>query len=160
MVEDLYEKLETTAIEHIRAFESPKPFDAEAIYRFRSPACVMYFHPENSMPAPFGGGVTITEAEHVPALNALGAVTERLVFDIKEVTVDVKKRVVTARMHGIFDFKAVGEDPPVRDWMIEYIWITEHDESGTQIVRLEESLDVVQVLPMLDKAGRYAKENK
>lgn len=112
------------------------------------------------MPAPFGGGVTITKTEHLPALHMLGAVTDRLVFDIKEVSVDVMTRVVTSRIQGIFDFKPVGQDPAVKDWMIEYVWITEHDETGEQIVRVEETLDVVQVLPMLDKAGRYAKEHR
>lgn len=79
----------------------------------------------------------------MPALQMLAAVPDRLKFDIKEVTVDVKKRVVTARIQGIFDSKAVRKDPEVKDWMIEYVWITVHDESGEQIVRMEDTLDVV-----------------
>lgn len=159
MADDLHKILEATALNHVKAHESPDPFDPEAIWKYRSPDCTMFFHPENSMPAPFGAGACITKAEHLPALRMLGAITDRLRFEILETSVDVQKRLVTVRMQGIFDFKAVGADLEVRDWMIEYVWMTRHDDISNKIVRVEEYLDVVQVVPMLDKAKRYAEQH-
>ena len=156
MADVLYETLKQTAIKHIEAFESPKPFDPDAIYQYRTPDCYMHFHPSNSMPAPMGGGVKITRPEHESALLSLAAIITKMKFDIKEVSVDVKKRMVTSRIEGHFDFKAVGDMPEVKDWMIAYVWITVHDESGEKIVRMEETLDVVQATPMLERAGRNA----
>lgn len=155
MADDLYETLKQTAIKHIQAFESPNPFDAHEVYKYRAPGAFMYFHPYNSVPAPFGDRRKITWPDHEPALTSLGAVMDRMKFDIKEVSVDVKKRMVTARIEGHFDFKAVGDMPEVKDWVIGYVWITEHDDSGEKIVRLEETMDVVQVTPMLQRAGKH-----
>ena len=120
----------------------------------------MFFHPSNSTPLPFGAGAKITKTEHEPALRMVAAVMDQIQTEIKEIIVDVKQRMVSARIQLIFDFKAVGDQPEERDYMIEYVWITEHDESGEKIVRMEEFCDAPRTLYMIGKAQMYAQEKE
>ena len=160
MGDDLYETLKATAIGHIRAFEDPNPFDTDEVYAFRSDDFHMIFHPTNSLPPPFNDGAVITRQEHEPALRALNGVITAVKFHIKQITVDVKERVVTVRHEGHYDYRAIADMKEEKDWMVEYVWMTKHDESGKKIVSMHEVIDVVQVLPMLQRAGKYMELNE
>lgn len=156
----LYETLKNTAISHVKAFESPDPFNPERIYSFRAPGCIMHFHPCNSVPPPFDNNNDISWDKHHPgALRTLGAAMDRMKGDIKQVIVDVQTRSVVVRFEAYFDFKPVDEEPPEKDYLIEYCWITMHDESGEKIVGMEEFLDPIKAGYMIDRSIRYAKAN-
>lgn len=159
MSDQLYQKLKDTATNHIKAFEDPDPFDPDQIYAFRDPACIMRFHASNSMPEPFGNDLHISRKEHEPALRMLGALMSRLRADIKLMVVDVQQRIVSTWLQLIFDFKATGGEPEEKNYMIEYVWITHHNETGDKIVWMEEFLDVPRALHMIGKAQVYAQEN-
>lgn len=79
--------------------------------------------------------------------------------DIKQVVVDTQSRTVVVRFEAYFDFKPVGEEPKEKNFLIEYCWITTHDESGEKIVGMEEFLDPMKSRYMIDKSMRYAQEH-
>ena len=79
--------------------------------------------------------------------------------EIKQVAADVKTRTVVVRFEAYFDFKAVGDEPEDKNYLIEYCWITEHDESGEKIVGMEEFLDPIKAGYMIDKSIRYMQLN-
>ena len=60
------------------------------------------------------------------------------------------------RFEAYFDFKAFGDEAGDKDYMIEYCWITMHDESGEKIVGMEEFMDAGRCIYMIDKAMRFA----
>lgn len=162
MSDSFYTTLKTTAISHIRAFESTSgptgnPFDPANIYTYRTPTCPMRFHPGSSMPTPFNG--PITRVEHEPALLMLGALMASATSDIHEVTVDVATRVVAVRHTINYVFKGVKGDPGLMEYAIAYVWFTEMDESGERIVRMEECLDTTRAGVMIERAMKFAEEN-
>lgn len=55
------------------------------------------------------------------------------------------------------DLKAVGsEEPAVKGYTAEYVYMTEMDDSGTKIVRMEEFLDPQRLLCyVFGKVERY-----
>ena len=69
----LYQTLKSTALAHVKAFESPDPFNPEQIYAYRADGCIMHFHPCNSMPSPFNNNTDVGWEMHAPALRMLGA---------------------------------------------------------------------------------------
>lgn len=121
MSAELYQTLKETATNHIRAFESPDPFDPEQIYAYRDPKCIMRFHASNSMPEPFGNDLHISRKEHEPALRMLGELMSRMKADIKLIVVDTEQRVVSTWLQMVFDFKATAGQPEEKDYMIEYV---------------------------------------
>ena len=156
----LYETLKNSALAHVKAFESPDPFNPERIYGFRAPGCIMHFHPCNSIGAPFDNNNDISWDKHHPgALRMLGALMDSMRGDIKQVVVDTKTRTVVVRFEAYFDFKAVGDEPEEKEYMIEYCWITEHDEAGKKIVGMEEFLDPIRAGYMISKSIKYAELN-
>lgn len=98
----------------------------------------MTFHPSNTMPEPFGNNNQLSRKEHEPALRLLGPLMSRMKVDIKLVVVDVEQRVVSTWLQMHFDFKSTGGEPEEKDYMIEYVWITHHSETGDKIVQMEE----------------------
>ena len=158
MSDQLYETLKDTATKHIQAFESPHPFDADQIYSFRE-NCTMRFHPLNSMPAPFGENLPITRNEHDGALRLLADFLSKVKMDIQLMAVDVLQRTVTSWLQAHYDFKDTGGEPGEKDYMIEYVWITRHNEVGDKIVSMEEFLDVPRALHMIGKSQTYAEEH-
>ena len=159
MTNQLYETLRHTATKHIQAFNSPNPFDPDDIYRHRDPKCIMRFHPSNTMPDPFGNNAQISRTGHEPVLRMLGALMSKMEFHIDEMIVDVTTKTVVSRLRGIYDFKAVGGEPEEKGYMIEYVWITAHNDSGERIVGMEECRAAPRVVHMITKAQMYAKKN-
>lgn len=98
----------------------------------------MRFHASNSMPDPFGNDACLSRKEHEPARRMLGALMSGMRMDIKLVVVDVEQRVVSTWLQAIYDFKPTGGEPEQKDYMIEYVWITHHNETGDKIVWMEE----------------------
>ena len=97
------------------------------------------------MGEPFGNDARISRKEHEPALRMLGALMSGMKMDIKLIIVDVQQRIVSSWIQAHYDFKAAGGQPEDKDYMIEYVWITHHNEAGDKIVWMEEFLDVARV---------------
>jgi hypothetical protein len=98
----------------------------------------MRFHASNSMPEPFGNNLHISRKEHEPALRMLGALMSRMKMDIKLVVVDTEQRVVSTWLQAFYDFKPTSGEPEEKNYMIEYVWITHHNETGDKITWMEE----------------------
>ncbi len=69
--------------------------------------------------------------------------------DIKLIIVDAQQRIVSTWVQLIMDFKATGGEPEETKYMIEYNWITHHNDTGDKIVWMEEFLDVPRALHMV-----------
>lgn len=139
----LYARLRDAAIGHVKAYETPKAFDNEAIQQFRAPECVHYLHPIQSIPEPFNQ--PIKHQQFVHAMEFFGSAIQRLVLDIQDITVDVETRTAVVRILATFDFKAFGEEAEVKDYQAEYMWMTEMNDAG-KIIRVEEFMDVPRLM--------------
>lgn len=153
--DQLYETLKRSATNHIKAFESPNPFDADAIYACRTTDSFMIFHPSNSVPAPWGSGAKITPEMHHPGAKAIGAAMNGVKAEVENLIIDVKKRTVVAQVKMFYDIKGFGDEAEDKGYMCEYVWITQHDDSGEKIVRMDEFIDPIRAGYMLEKVGRY-----
>ena len=90
MTNALYDALKQTATAHIKAFESPKPWDAEAVLALRTPDCLHTLHPTDALPEAFRSA---NDNAHIGGfLGMFGAIIERFEFDIKAMAVDVQQR--------------------------------------------------------------------
>lgn len=94
-------------------------------------------------------------------MNTFSPVLDACTFEVYETIVDVNNRTVAMRLRATFDFKAIGDDEPAeKGYTAEYVYITEMDESGTKVVKMEEFLDPQRLLGyVLGKAERYNKAN-
>ena len=154
MSRELYDQLKQTALSHWRGHESP-PFDPNNTLPFRSADCVQFIHPAESLPEAFRG--PLYQEQYCYALNTLGAVIERLSYELRDITVDPIERKVTTSFRASFDFKAFGNEPAEQGYTAEYMWMVEMDESGKQIVRMEEFVDPQRLLGyVFSKAQKYA----
>lgn len=154
MSKEVYESLKKTAIAHIRAYESPKPFDNDAIQQFRDLDCIHYLHPVDSIVSPFNEPIRPTQFVH--AMEFFGGAIESLKFDIQDLIVDTEQRTVVVRMKAIFDFKAFDTEDKVEGYTADYMWLTEMNPEG-KIVRVEEFLDPLRLMGYVkSRAERYA----
>ena len=153
MSDDFYEALKNTATAHLKAYDSPNPWNADKVQAYRTPDCIHYLHPTESLPE----GFTAIDHDHFKhAMRLFGPVMESSTFDIKEMVVDVKQRTVVARLTGIYDFKAIGHEPTEKGFTADYVVLAEMDESGKKITRIEEYLDVQRLMGHVrEKAERY-----
>lgn len=143
MSSTLYTQLRDAAIGHVKAYESPKPFENEAIQVFRAPECVHNLHPIQSIPEPFNQ--PIKHQQFVHAMEFFGSAIERLSLNIQDITVDVVTRTAVVRILAIFDFKAFGEVQEENNFQADYMWFTEMNDEG-KIVRVEEFMDVQRLM--------------
>ena len=155
MDDTMYETLKQTATAHIRAYEGPIPWDPNETLKHRTPECVHYLHPKESIPEAFSR--PLYQEDYRNALNHFAPVIERFSSDISEMAVDVKQKMVTARITATFDFKAVRDDEPSEQgYKAEYMYLMEMDATGKKVVRFEEFLDVQRLLGYVaGKAERY-----
>lgn len=158
MSDDLYETLKQTAIDHLKAYDSPDPWKPDPIQKFRTPDCIHYIHPTESIPESFRA----IDHEHFKGSMAFfSPVLESSTFEVKEAVVDVKQKTVAARVTAIYDFKAIGNEPAEKGFTADYVVLTEHDDSGKKIKRIVEYLDVQRMMEYVrGKAERYAELNK
>ncbi|KAL9097595.1 MAG: hypothetical protein Q9165_000492 [Trypethelium subeluteriae] len=155
MSDQLYETLKQTAIAHIKGYESPTPFNNEAIQQRRTPECVHYLHPVESIPAPFNAAIKI--GQFTGFMHFFGGCLDRFSLPIKDLVIDVRQRTVVARLGAIFDFKAFGNEPKEEGYTSEYMVLMEMEESGTKVVRVEEFLDPQRLMGYVQlRAQRYA----
>lgn len=153
MSDTLYETLKKAATDHAHAYNSPNPWNYDKVSSFRTPDCVQYLHPVEAMKAPFDQGLGLPQLKQ--ALDHFGPVLDKCDFDVKEVAVDTRTRLVTARIQATFDFKAFGDEPAETGYMAEYIVMTEHDESG-KVKRVEEFMNTDRLMGYIEpKASRY-----
>ena len=115
----------------------------------------MVFHPTNSVPPPWGNEEKITPEMHHPGAQAIGAAMDDVKADIQNLVIDVKKRTVVAQVRMFYDIKGFGDEAEDKQYMCEYVWITQHDEAGEKIVRMDEYIDPLRAGYMLEKVGRY-----
>lgn len=88
-------------------------------------------------------------------MHFFGSVIERLVFEIQDTVVDVETRTVVVRLRATFDFKSFGDELEEKNYMADYMWLTEMDENG-KIVRVEEFLDAQRLMGYVQpRAERY-----
>ncbi|KAF2158424.1 hypothetical protein M409DRAFT_31070 [Zasmidium cellare ATCC 36951] len=144
MPSQLYEILKETATAHVRAYSSPKHWDADAIWPLRTSDCVHYLHPIESIPPPFNE--PIREEQHRHFMAFFGDCMSRCQFDILDMAVDEERRIVVTTLQATYDFKAVGDEPEVKDWTAQYVWLIEMEETGRKIKRVEEFMDAQRLL--------------
>ena len=86
-------------------------------------------------------------------------VLDKCNFEVYKTIVDVKIQTVAMRLRATFEFKAIrDEEPAEKDYTAEYVYITEMDESGEKVVKMNEFLDPERLLGhVLGKAERYNK---
>lgn len=156
MSKTLYETLKKNAIGHIRAYESPAPFDNATIQLYRAPECVHFLHPVDSIPSPFNKA--IEPSQFAQFMVFFGSAIERLSFDIKDIVVDTENRTVVTRLRATFDFKAFGDTVRDDGYTADYMWLMEMNEDG-KIIRVEEFLDPQRLMGYVQpRAERYAKQ--
>ncbi|KAK4505120.1 hypothetical protein PRZ48_003083 [Zasmidium cellare] len=153
MPSQLYETLKATATAHVQAYSSPNHWDADAIWPLRTPDCVHYLHPAESIPPPFNE--PIREEKHRHFMKFFGDCMYNCKFDILDMAIDEDKRIVVTTLQATYDFKAIGEEPEVKGWTAQYVWLTEMEETGKKIKRVEEFMDVQRLLGFA--AGRAEK---
>ncbi|KAF2236092.1 hypothetical protein EV356DRAFT_498935 [Viridothelium virens] len=155
MSDQLYETLKQTAIAHFKGYESPTPWNNEAIQQHRTPECVHYLHPVESIPAPFNEPIKIDQFSSF--MHFFGACLDRFSLPIKDLVVDVRQRTVVARLGAVFDFRAFGNEAKEEGYTAEYMVLMEMEESGTKVVRIEEFIDPQRLMGYVQpKAQRYA----
>lgn len=138
MSKSLYETLKRNATSHVRAYESPEPFDNATIQQYRDPGCVHFLHPVDSIPSPFNG--PIEPSQFAQFMTFFGSAIERLSFDIQDAVIDTEKRTVVMRLRATFDFKAFGDKAKEEGYTADYMWLMEMNEDN-KIIRVEEYLD-------------------
>ena len=139
------------------SYSSPDPWNPEKTLKHRTPNCVQYLHPYESIPEAFNGA--LHQEQYIGALKTFAPVLEGCSFEIFDTIVDVTLRTVVLRLQATFDFKAIGEDEPAeKGYTAEYVYITQMDESGTKIEKMHEFQDPQRLLGyVLGKAERYNK---
>lgn len=182
MQSQLYETLKHTALAHIdgkstllicpssfsrygpanairKAYSSPDPWDEHAIWQLRTPYCLHHLHPVDSIPAPFNNA--IDETAHRNFMRFFGPIFDHCKFEVKDLVIDEKSRIVVAVLRARFDFKAVADEPAEQNWTAEYVWLTEMTEDGRKIKRVEEFMDQVRLLGhVAAKAQKYVDSTK
>lgn len=155
MIDQFYETLKQTALDHWHAYQSPGAFDPQKTLQYRSADCVHRLHPSESIPEAFRSPQY--REQYTQALNFLGPPIQRLLFDMHDICIDTNKRMVTMSFKATFDFKALGDEPAEIGYSAEYVWIMEMNMDGDKINRVEEFLDPQRgVAHIAEKAQRYA----
>lgn len=104
---DLYQKLEQSALSHLRAYESPNPFDLNEAFKYRSDDCFQRapLRIATRDLTPFHLSRTIYSGIYL-----LESVIDKVRFEMLDQSVDVRKRIVTQSFRVVFDLKGFGDE--------------------------------------------------
>jgi hypothetical protein len=122
--------------------------DIPAIMSFRTPTCTRYLLPQSMKLGPQDN------ATYEKSLYSLKTVFQNFNLDVHEVVEDVKARKVVMWLSARAD-TAAGE------YVNEYMWVLEFDESGEKVVKVKEFVDTVmqrEFWPKLQESMRQARE--
>jgi ketosteroid isomerase-like protein len=134
-----------TADKLIAAFNR---MDIPAIMSFRTPTCTRHLLPQSMKLAPQDNAV------YEKSLHSLKTVFQNFNLDVHEVIEDVEARKVVMWLSARAD-TAAGE------YVNEYMWVLEFDESGEKVVEVKEFVDTVmqrEFWPKLQESMRRARE--
>jgi hypothetical protein len=101
----LYDTLHSTALAHLRAYESPNPWFFDDIWEHHTEDAVVYLYSNNLLPPPFYEG--LAKDAYRNAMHFFGSVLDDTRFEIDNVGVDTSSHTVFVRATGHFDLKAV-----------------------------------------------------
>ena len=134
-----------TADKLIAAFNC---MDIPAIMSFRTPTCIRHLLPRSMKLTPQDN------AAYEKSLYSLKTVFQNFNLDVHEVVEDVEARKVVMWLSARAD-TAAGE------YVNEYMWVLEFDESGEKVVEVKEFVDTVmqrEFWPKLQESMRRARE--
>lgn len=155
MADAFREKLRQTALKHIEAYNSPDPWDAEAIWAVKEPHTTHYLHPSQSLKPEFRG--RIEQKKHKQFMHFFAPVFDKFLLTVTWIAIDTTERTVVTGLDCTMDLKAFGDEPAVTGYTADYVWAVKMNESGDKIIEIHETLDVQRLTEFVaERAHSYA----